>query len=192
MASPEGDIRLFSPEPRGIIPLESFHIPHGTKKTLADPAWEIRVDTCFPEVIAACAHREETWIDHTIFSSYCDLHLAGHAHSIEVWREGRLAGGLYGVRLQAAFFGESMFHRVPGASKVALVELVRILRQGGFRLLDIQWITPHLAHFGATAIPRQMYLGQLHNALQSTAEWLPDSQACAKARDVQKVGRCVP
>ncbi len=160
MAGPDG-LRLFSPDPRGIIPLDGFRIPHGTRRTLRDPAWEVRVDTAFEEVLLACAEREETWIDETIFHSYAELHRLGHAHSVEVWRDRQLAGGLYGVRIGAAFFGESMFHRVTGASKVALCHLVGILKREGFLLLDTQWVTPHIAGFGAIEIPRADYLARL-------------------------------
>lgn len=171
MAMTDGSIRCFSPDPRGIIPLEGFHIPHGARKTLRDPAWELRFDTAFEQVIRACAQREETWIDEVIIRSYTTLHLAGHAHSVEVWRDGHLAGGLYGVRLGAAFFGESMFSAVPGASKLALVRLVERLRTGGFLLLDTQWTTPHLERFGACSLPREDYLQQLAQALRSHATW---------------------
>ncbi|GAB4170529.1 MAG: leucyl/phenylalanyl-tRNA--protein transferase [Terrimicrobiaceae bacterium] len=171
MADGSGRILLYSPDPRGVLPLEAFRIPHGTKQCLNDPAWEIRVDTVFDEVLQGCAARKETWIDHSIATSYFALHRAGHAHSVEVWRGGTLAGGLYGVRLGAAFFGESMFHRYSGASKVALVALVAILLSNGFSLLDTQWVTPHLAGFGATAIPRAAYLGQLAAAIRKTAKW---------------------
>ena len=163
MAGPDG-LRLFSPDPRGIIPLDGFHIPHGTRRSLRNPAWEIRLDSAFEQVLLACAERDETWIDETIFHSYAALHRIGHAHSVEVWLDGELAGGLYGVRLGAAFFGESMFHRVTGASKVALCHLVNMLRRGGFSLLDIQWLTPHLASFGAVEISRSDYLGLLADA----------------------------
>lgn len=169
MATEDGSIRCYSPDPRGIIPLDTFHHPHGTAKTLRDPRWEVRLDTAFTTVISACSHRRETWIDDTIINSYEALHRLGHAHSIEVWRDGELAGGLYGVRLGAAFFGESMFHKVSGASKVALVRLVEALRQGGFQLLDTQWLTPHLAQFGAIEIPRQDYLTLLRQAISAEA-----------------------
>jgi len=172
MADP-GGLRLFSPDPRAIIPLEGFHIPHGTRRTLRDPAWEVHLDTAFEKVMRACAEREETWIDETIFRSYVALHRAGHAHSVEVWRDGELAGGLYGVRIGAAFFGESMFHRAAGASKVALCRLVAMMKKGNFRLLDTQWVTPHLAKFGAVEIPRADYLQILAAAIESPAEW-PD------------------
>lgn len=172
MADAEG-LRLFSPDPRGIIPLGDFHIPRGTKKALRDPEWEVRLDSAFPDVMLACAEREDTWIDETIFRSYVALHKAGHAHSVEIWRQGRLAGGLYGVRIGAAFFGESMFHRVAHASKVALCHLVAMLKSGGFQLLDTQWVTPHLAGFGAVEIPRAVYLRMLASALSAPAA-LPD------------------
>jgi leucyl/phenylalanyl-tRNA---protein transferase len=165
MAMEDGSIRCFSPDPRTIIPLDEFHIPHGTRKTLKDPAWEIRIDTVFEEVMRRCAEREDTWIDESIVRSYVALHQEGWAHSIEVWRYGELAGGLYGVRLGGAFFGESMFHRKTGASKVALVALVQILRERGFRLLDTQWTTPHLLKFGAKEISRARYLSELKRSV---------------------------
>ncbi len=171
MAMPDGSLRCFSPDPRGVIPLEGFRVPHGTRKTLRDPAWEVRIDTAFEQVLLSCAEREDTWIDGTIVQSYLALHRAGHAHSVEIWRDGLLAGGLYGVRIGAAFFGESMFHAVPGASKVALVRLVERLRAGGFTLLDTQWTTPHLEQFGAAGIPRKTYLRQLRQALDRNATW---------------------
>ncbi len=173
MAGPDG-LRLFSPDPRGILPIEGFHIPHGTRKACRESHWELRVDTCFPEVMLACAEREDTWIDETIFHSYLALHKRGHAHSIEIWSRGRLAGGLYGVRIGAAFFGESMFHRVTNASKVALCCLVSLLKKGGFQLLDTQWVTPHLAQFGAVEIPRPAYLRMLFQAVAGKAAF-PDS-----------------
>jgi leucyl/phenylalanyl-tRNA--protein transferase len=172
MAMEDGSIRCYSPDPRGIIPLEGFHVPHGTRKTLRDPAWEVRFDTAFEEVMRACGEREETWIDETIVQSYLGLFHQGHAHSVEIWREGRLAGGLYGVALGAAFFGESMFHVVPGASKVALVRLVERLLSRGYRLLDTQWSTPHLESFGATTISRRKYLKQLEEALEEDCAFL--------------------
>ncbi|MFA7344765.1 MAG: leucyl/phenylalanyl-tRNA--protein transferase [Terrimicrobiaceae bacterium] len=170
MAGPDG-LRLFSPDPRGILPIGEFHIPHGTRRAWKDMEWELRVDSCFPEVMLACAEREETWIDETIFRSYVALHDVGHAHSVEIWSRGRLAGGLYGVRIGAAFFGESMFHRVTNASKIALCCLVALLKKGGFQLLDTQWVTPHLARFGAVEIPRPVYLRMLASAIASPADF---------------------
>jgi leucyl/phenylalanyl-tRNA--protein transferase len=168
----DGELRLFSPDPRGVIPLEKFHIPHGSRKTLRDPAWKVTVNAAFEEVVLGCAEREETWIDETIFGSYAELHQLGHAHSVEVWRDGELAGGLYGVAIGAAFCGESMFSRVPGASKLALASLVERLRARGFVLLDTQWVTPHLEKFGACEIPRSEYLEKLAKAVEmKTSFW---------------------
>jgi leucyl/phenylalanyl-tRNA--protein transferase len=171
MAVAGGSIQWYSPDPRGVIPLDGFHIPHGTRKILADPAWEVRLNTAFEEVMRSCADRAETWIDDRIISIYVDLHRRGFAHSVEVWRDGQLAGGLYGVQLGGAFFGESMFHRVGGASKVALIALHRILVTEGFKLLDIQWTTPHLEKFGAVEIPSRTYLLQLNDALHCKANF---------------------
>jgi leucyl/phenylalanyl-tRNA--protein transferase len=165
MGMPDGKIGWFSPDPRGILPLEGFQTPHGLCRALKRPGWEIRIDSDFSEVVRACADRESTWITVAIAASYGKLFESGHAHSLEVWHGGKLAGGLYGVALGGAFFGESMFHRVTDASKVALWHLVRILRAGGFTLLDTQWITPHLAQFGAREIPREEYLERLGEAL---------------------------
>jgi leucyl/phenylalanyl-tRNA--protein transferase len=170
MAMPDGSIRCFSPDPRGILPLNAFHIPHGAKKAMRDPGWEMRLDTAFEQVIRACANRRDTWIDETMVQSYIILHREGYAHSLEIWRDGKLVGGLYGVQLGGAFFGESMFHRVPGASKVALVHLAARLRKKGFRLLDTQWTTPHLVQFGAISIPRREYLRLLERALRITPQ----------------------
>ena len=165
----DGEVRLFSPNPRGIIPLDGFRIPHGTRKTLKDPAWELKLNTAFREVMLGCAERDETWIDEGIFQSYTALHDLGHAHSIEIWRDGSLAGGLYGVQIGGVFFGESMFHRVPGASKVAICRLVEMMRAGGFLLLDTQWVTSHLEKFGAKEIARSEYLDLLNAALETNA-----------------------
>lgn len=170
-----GELRLFSPDPRGVIPLEEFHVPHGSRKTLRDPAWELTVNKAFEEVVLGCAEREETWIDETIFLTCANLHRLGHAHSVEVWRDGELAGGLYGVAIGAAFFGESMFSRVPGASKVALAGLVKRLRERGYELLDTQWITPHLEKFGAREIPREEYLEKLERAVEKERAAFIDS-----------------
>jgi len=167
-----GELRLFSPDPRGVIPLEKFRIPHGSRKILRDSAWKVTVNGAFEEVVLGCAERDETWIDETIFGSYAELHHLGHAHSIEVWRDGELAGGLYGVAIGAAFCGESMFSHVPGASKVALANLVERLRGRGFMLLDTQWVTPHLEKFGACEIPRSEYLEQLAKAVEMKTSFL--------------------
>ena len=162
-----GRIGWFSPDPRAIIPLdERFHIPHGLQRTLRKNPFEITVDRDFETVMRECGKRHEgTWISDEIIEGYCALHRLGHAHSIETRLAGKLVGGLYGVHIGGAFFGESMFHRATDASKVALVVLVERLRAGGFALLDTQWTTPHLAQFGTTEIPRREYLRLLKKAL---------------------------
>jgi len=162
MASPAGEIAWFSPDPRAIIPLDDgFHVPHGLRRTLKKGAFEIRVNTAFETVMRQCAVREETWINEKIITSYVALHRIGHAHSVEAWLDGQLAGGLYGVALGGAFFGESMYHEITDASKVALCALVMRLRARGFELLDTQWLTPHLKTFGALEISRAEYRARL-------------------------------
>jgi leucyl/phenylalanyl-tRNA--protein transferase len=163
-----GRIGWFSPDPRAVIPLDArFHIPHGLRRVLKQKKFEITSDTDFETVIRECGKRREgTWISPGIIDSYCNLHRLGHAHSIETRRDGKLVGGLYGVALGGAFFGESMFHRATDASKVALVALVERLRAGGFVLLDTQWTAPHLQQFGTYEIPRREYLWQLEQALK--------------------------
>ncbi len=173
MGMEDGEIAWFSPDPRAIIPLDdAFHVPHGLKGVLRRRVFEVRINQAFEEVIRACALREETWITEEIIESYCELHRRGFAHSVEAWCEGRLAGGLYGVAVGGAFFGESMFHRETDASKVALHGLVERLRQRGFTLLDTQWITPHLKQFGATEITRKQYLERLANATRLTCTFI--------------------
>jgi leucyl/phenylalanyl-tRNA--protein transferase len=166
MAMESGQIGWFSPDPRGIIPLDdAFHIPHGLKRALKKKPFEIRINHAFREVMLGCAERESTWISQAILESYCLLHRMGHAHSMETWQDGHLVGGLYGVSIHGVFFGESMFSRVTDASKVALVALVERLRERRFTLLDTQWTTEHLKTFGATDIPRSQYLKRLRHAL---------------------------
>jgi leucyl/phenylalanyl-tRNA--protein transferase len=177
MAERRGDPTLYwvSPEKRGVIPLDAFHVPHRLARTVRSGRFTVTADQVFREVMLACAApapgREESWINDEILRLYTALHAGGHAHSIECWRDDRLVGGLYGVRLGAAFFGESMFSRERDASKVALVHLVDALRRGGFVLLDTQFITGHLARFGAVEIPREQYLMKLAHALSATAIW---------------------
>jgi leucyl/phenylalanyl-tRNA--protein transferase len=164
-----------SPDERGVIPLDKFHVGRRLARTVRSDRFEVRIDTAFDEVIAACAEprngRPESWINADIRRVYGQLHAQGSAHSIECWRKGGLVGGLYGVTMGAAFFGESMFSRERDASKVALVYLVARLIRGGFRLLDAQFITDHLAQFGATAIPRDGYLAQLERALAQQGDF---------------------
>jgi leucyl/phenylalanyl-tRNA---protein transferase len=158
-------LEWFSPDPRGILPLDGLHVPARLRRTLRSHRFEIRVDTAFAAVMRACAERDDTWISDVILESYQALHRTGEAHSVECWREGRLAGGLYGVAQGGAFFGESMFHVETDASKVALVALVDRLNERGFQLLDLQWVTPHLAQFGAVEIRRRDYLRELTRAI---------------------------
>ena len=164
----DGEILWFSPERRGLIPLDSrFRIPHGLRRTLERGLFEVRWNAAFREVMLACAEREQTWIDDVILESYCALHDEGFAHSVECWDAEGLQGGLYGVALPGVFFGESMFHRKTDASKVALVALVEVLREKNFQLLDTQWMTDHLRQFGGYELPRDEYLAQLQAALEA-------------------------
>lgn len=169
MAESPGQIHWYSPDPRGVLPLAPRRWNHGLRAALGARAWELRVDTCFAEVLAGCAARPETWIDPIIAESYQVLHRLGYAHCLEVWWEDGLVGGLYGIHLGGAFFGESMFSQVSGASKVALCSLMEGLHEAGFSLLDTQWLTPHLEQFGGQAIPRARYLQLLESALQHPA-----------------------
>jgi leucyl/phenylalanyl-tRNA--protein transferase len=160
-----GEIAWYSPDPRAVLPLEAFTISRSLRQTCAKNLFALRVNTAFEEVIRECAGRKETWISEDIVQSYLALHRLGYAHSVEAWREDLLAGGLYGVALGGAFFGESMFSRAANASKVALVHLVERLRSRRFELLDTQFVTPHLARFGAVEIPREEYLARLRSAV---------------------------
>ncbi|MEI8342676.1 MAG: leucyl/phenylalanyl-tRNA--protein transferase [Verrucomicrobiota bacterium] len=164
MAMEDDEIGWFSPDPRAIIPLDQFHVPHGLKRALQKRNFEIRINHSFETVMLACASRDETWINSEIFESYCNLHRLGYAHSVEAWKDGVLAGGLYGVALGGAFFGESMFHAVTEASKVALHALVERMRERNFAMLDVQWLTPHLKQFGTREISRVQYLKQLDSS----------------------------
>lgn len=164
-----GGIRWFSPARRGVIPLDRFQVSRRLARLRRQGRFRCTVNGSFRDVIIACASRADTrgnWIDDEILESYCVLHRVGHAHSVEVWDEERLAGGLYGVSLRGAFFGESMFHRVRDTSKVALWCLVDRLRARRFGLLDVQWVTPHLRQFGAVEIPRGDYLRELGESMQ--------------------------
>ena len=170
--SREGMIHWYSPDPRGIIPLDAFHVPRTLRRVVRSARYAIRCDTVFERVMRECASREETWISEEIIRAYTGLHREGYAHSVEAWEENTLAGGLYGVALGAAFFGESMFSLTPDASKVALVALVDRLRAGGFTLLDTQFVTAHLRQFGAREISRREYLELLVRAVRSSGRWL--------------------
>lgn len=153
------------PRSRAIIPIDHFHLSHSLKRTLRSGRFRVTLDAAFADVLEACADREETWINADIESAMLALHRLGHAHSIEAWLGDDLVGGLYGVKLGRAFFGESMFSRTTDASKVALAWLVARLKTGGYRLLDCQFMTDHLASLGAVAVPKENYSALLAAAL---------------------------
>ncbi len=184
MAESRNDPELYwiDPKQRGILPLDTFHVPHSLRRTVRRRIFEIRIDTAFQEVMKACSEpspgRPDSWINEEILSLYTALHEAHHAHSVEAWRGGRLVGGLYGVTIGSAFFGESMFSRQADASKAALVHLVARLKSGGFELLDTQFVTKHLARFGVVEVPRQRYQQLLQQAISRPADFyceVPDS-----------------
>ncbi len=183
------DIYWVEPALRGIIPLDGLHVPRRLRRTVRRGLFEIRINTAFDAVMAGCAApapgRENTWINTTIRRLYNRLHEMGHAHCVECWQGGRLVGGLYGVQLNGAFFGESMFSRARDASKVALVHLVARLNAGGFSLLDAQFITGHLARLGAIEIPQAEYLARLERALRRRG----DFHAFAADGDAEEVLR---
>ncbi len=178
MAESRGQAELFwvDPEWRGILPLDGFHVPRRLRRTVRQGLFEVRADTAFRETVRACAapspDRHDSWISDDIIDAYTELHRLGFAHSVECWRDGKLAGGLYGVSLGAVFFGESMFSRETDASKVAMVHLVARLVEGGYQLLDTQFITNHLEQFGAIEIERADYRAKLAYALHGEA-WFP-------------------
>jgi len=173
MGDESGRIRWYSANPRGVMPLNAFHVPQTLRQTVRQGKFEIRINHDFEAAMRACmqARIERTWINDELISAYVRLYELGHAHSVEAWRNGELAGGLYGVSLGAAFFGESMFHRERDASKVALVHLVDRLKERSFELLDTQATTSHLKRFGAIDIPARDYLLRLRKALQSEREF---------------------
>lgn len=169
------DVYWVEPKRRGVIPLSGFHLSHSLGKLLRQEVFEHRIDTAFTEVMRRCAApgpgRFESWINDPILGAYSELHTRGLAHSVECWRDGELVGGLYGVSLGGAFFGESMFTKARDASKAALAHLVARLRFGGFTLLDTQFVTPHLAGFGAVEVSRAVYRGALSEALGVVANF---------------------
>ena len=177
MAESRAGHRLYwlDPELRGVLPLDRFHLPRRLLRTVLSGPYTVTSNTDFAATIAGCATaapgREDTWINPDIERLFIELNGTGHAHSVETWQDGVMVGGLYGVSLGGVFFGESMFSRARDASKVALVHLVARLHLGGYRLLDTQFVTSHLAQFGATEIPRDLYKLQLADALQVPAEW---------------------
>jgi leucyl/phenylalanyl-tRNA--protein transferase len=177
MAESADDPALYwiEPDERGVLPLDQFHVSRSLRKAVRRRTFEIRVDTAFGEVIRACAEkrpgRKDTWINSRIIALYSQLHRINCAHSVEAWKNGRLAGGLYGVKIGAAFFGESMFSRETDASKVCLVHLVARLRAGGFTLLDAQFVNNHLIQFGAIAVRKAAYHRLLELALAGEADF---------------------
>lgn len=173
MAESKNDANVFwvKPKMRGILPLESLHVSHSMRRFLKKNPFEIRFDCNFEAIVRACADREETWINKTIFDAYVTLFQNKCAHSVECYENGELAGGLYGVSLKSAFFGESMFSRRTNALKTALFHLVERLKNGGFTLLDTQFLTPHLASMGGVEIPQEDYLILLRAALRKDASF---------------------
>lgn len=177
MAEARDDPQLYwiDPEWRGILPLDAFHLPRRLRRTVRSSAFRIRIDTAFRDVMLGCAeaaaNREGTWINDRIVDLYGELFARGHAHSVEAWHDTQLVGGLYGVSLGAAFFGESMFSRETDASKVALVHLVARLIAGGYRLLDTQFVTAHLSQFGTVEVSRDEYRLRLHEATAAKADF---------------------
>lgn len=167
------EIHWVDPRRRGVLPLDGFHVSRSLLRTLRSGRFRVTVDTVFEAVVEACADRDETWISHRIQQLYAELFALGFAHSIEVWNGEDLVGGVYGVTLGAAFFGESMFSRVTDASKVALAYCVDRLRAGGFLLFDTQFLTPHLASLGGKEVARGEYHRLLNEALKSSADFDP-------------------
>ena len=168
------DIHWVDPRRRGILPLDGFHISRSLAKRIRSGRFRVTTDTAFEAVVEACARRDETWISHRIQRLYTTLFRLGFAHSVEVWDGSALVGGVYGVTLGAAFFGESMFSRVTDASKIALAHAVHRLRAGGFQLFDTQFLTPHLASLGGQEIPRHDYHQRLGAALSLPASFTPE------------------
>jgi leucyl/phenylalanyl-tRNA---protein transferase len=193
MAEARASDELFWIEPkiRGVIPLKAFHLPKGVARVLRQERFRITVDQAFGKVIRACgskeAGREETWINDEIIDLYTRLHVEGHAHSIEVWETGVLAGGLYGVAIGGAFFGESMFSLTNGASKAALAATVARLKAGGFTLFDVQFVTPHLARFGAVKLAKERYLMLLPEALAGKGDFFKLPVDASGQRIVQEI-----
>jgi leucyl/phenylalanyl-tRNA--protein transferase len=181
MAQDSGEIHWYSPDPRGILPLDEYHPSRRLLRVVRSGRFDVTVDRAFNDVMVACAadRDEGTWINDEIVASYCALHDANLAHSIEVWHQGALVGGLYGVGVRGAFFGESMFHRVTDASKVALWRLCGILSACGYQLLDIQWLTPFLATMGGIEIPRDEYLNRLQAAMRHDCRFSVESAPCS-------------
>jgi leucyl/phenylalanyl-tRNA--protein transferase len=193
MAETREDERVYlvDPEFRGVLPLEDFHVSSRLARTVRSDRFEVRIDTVFADVVQACAAprpgRDETWINNAILNMYQGLFARGLAHSVECWREGRLVGGLYGVAMGGAFFGESMFSAERDASKVALVHLVGRLKAGGYALLDAQFLTDHLVQFGAQEIEREDYHARLEAALQVEGDFFALGPRASGAQALQAI-----
>ena len=177
----DGEVFWVDPKRRGIFPLDAFRMSRSLMRSIRRSEYRIEIDTDFTGVVDGCADRAETWINDEIRDQYLELHRRGHAHSVEVWDDTTLVGGVYGVVLGAAFFGESMFSRQTDASKIALVYLIDRLRQGGFRLFDTQFLTDHLASLGAVEISRTAYHYRLEDALRRNADFLAPETPTAQA-----------
>jgi len=169
-----GGITWHQPDVRAVLPLDRIHVPRSLQRVIRKQDYAVTCNRAFAAVMDGCADREETWITRSIKKVYQDLHRSGKAHSLEVWVQGNLAGGIYGVQLGAGFFAESMFHRVTNMSKVALVELAQRLRAGGFQLMEVQYMTRHLATFGVVEISDVAYQDRLQQALASSAVFAAD------------------
>ncbi len=165
------ELHWFDPPRRGVVPLRGLHVSRSLRRSVLRWNYLVRVNSAFAEVVAACADRPETWINAELTQTYAALHAAGHAHCMEIWQDGALAGGIFGVALGGAFFGESMFSRRTDGSKLAMVWLVDRLRRAGFTLFDTQYLTPHLSSLGAIEIPRARYRAALSSALGTRADF---------------------
>ena len=183
-SSTSGEIHWIDPQRRAVFPLERFHVSRSLARHIRRTRPQVTVDRAFAKVVQACADRAETWINAEIFNNYAALHRLGHAHSLEVWQDGKLIGGVYGVVLGAAFFGESMFSRATNGSKTALTYLIHRLRAGGFTLFDVQFLTDHLASLGAVEISRSVYRQRLARALGTQASFAPEGYPPEPVPDV--------
>ncbi len=166
-----GQIGWFRPDPRAIIPVDGLHVSRSLRRTLRSAPFRVTIDQAFADVMKACADREGTWINGEFIGAYCELHRRGYAHSIEVWHQEKLAGGLYGVALSGGFFAESMYHKVTDASKVALFNLITHMKAKGMSLLEVQFLTPHLKSLGAVEISDESYIQMLQDAMASPARF---------------------
>ncbi len=195
MAETRGSEKLYwlDPERRGVLPLDGFHLPRRLRRTVLDGPYVVTSNRAFAAIVEGCAEsvpdRRETWINTEIEVLFNALHRMGYAHSVETWLDGVLVGGLYGVALGAVFFGESMFSRARDASKVALVHLVARMRLSGFHLLDTQFVTTHLAQFGAVEIPRTAYKTQLAAAVRIQTPWLAEPDPLAMTETIRNLSR---